>query len=160
MKAVTEANWIFPNIQDINDLFQKFTQAVGVVIKEGKFIPPSVSTPSENARYIIFCFREEQQKNEKTVNDFSFEKSVSGMTAIYNGTNGTLGFNLNYDKGTNSAAEISYIWNEETNVALSVERLEAMILILGMPDFFSVELSGDDRKKILSHKHNKLELKK
>ena len=159
MKAVTEANWTFQNCFDKNGLFQKFTQAIRAVVQEGGFIPPSVCTPSENARYIIYCFgesqqfEESQQKNGELANDLSYEKHVGGMSSVYTGTNGSLSFTLNNRKGMNPKAEIVYKYNQETDTAISLEHLGAMASILGMPDSFNVELTDDDRDEILLHRY-------
>jgi len=152
MKAVTEASWIFQNCFDTNGLFQKFTQAVRVVIQKGGYIPPSTAIPRDNAHYIIRCFSREHQEDLMFENDLSYEEHVGGMSSVYNGTNGILSFTLEH-RDAKSKAEIVYRHNQETDTAISLEHLGAMVSILGMPDSFNIELTDNDREEILLHRY-------
>lgn len=147
MKVVTEARWIFSDHGDLNDIFQKFTQGIRVVLLHGGFIPPSTSTPRSMAMYLVQCLMPTRSSN-----NLSFEESLDGISSVYTGTNGTLSFRHGY-RELKSEFEINYLYNKKAAIAVSLEHLEALVSILGMPNSFNIEFTGEDKEKILSHEH-------
>ena len=149
MKAVKKAKWDLESEHGSGLYYQKFIRAISAIIDGGGFIPPSVSSPLDNARYIIHCFSQKHQKDLMFRNDLSFEEHVEGISSVYTGPNGRLFFVLKQGKGVKTKAEINYDYNRETETAISLEHLGAMVSILGMPESFEVELTGADMDKIL-----------
>ena len=82
-------------------------------------------------------------------NDLSFEEHVEGISSVYTGPNGRLFFVLKQGKGVKTKAEINYDYNRETETAISLEHLRAMVSILGMPQSFDVELTDGDMDEVL-----------
>ncbi|MDD5693510.1 MAG: hypothetical protein PHU86_03500 [Patescibacteria group bacterium] len=146
MKVVTEANWIFWDHGDLDEIFQKFTQAIRVVVQYGGFIPPSTSTPRSMAVYVMQ--RLNSNRFRRFCNNLSFEENLEGISSVYTGTNGTLSFK-HWHRELKSEFAIVYAHNEKSGIAISLEHLGAMVSILGMPNSFEVELTGDDRSEIL-----------
>ena len=152
MKAVKKASWDLESEHGSGIYYQKFLRAVSVIIDDGGFIPSSVSSPYDNARYISYCFSREHHEYREEQNYLTFQEHIHGISSVYKGPNGRLSFVFKVGKGAKTRVEINYDYNQETETTISLEQLGAMVSILGMPESFDVELTdGDMDEVLLSH---------